>query len=281
MLNLRTTITGLALVLAGVGCNSLSSLAITEEGFFTNGDDRLHYAFDRPKTGSGPFPVVILGHGPGRVTAERNAARAPRWLEHGVAVLRYDKRGVGASEGVYSKAFSNLPVLAGDMVAAVDFIKRDPRVDPTRIGLMGVSQAGWIIPIAATTSPDVAFTVILSGPTVTAMQANFFDAEADDPELTMDDLSARLAAFQTAPGDFDPRPWLERLDVPGQWVFGEEDRIIPARESAAILDDLIRTHDKPFTIVTHPGQGHGLRGDVDYWPTVLVWYDEYVGKETP
>ena len=87
------------------GCNGLSSLATTEKGFFSNGDIQLHYAFDIPKS-DGPFPVVVLGHGSGRVTANRNARRAPRLLEHGIAVFRYDKRGVGKSDGEYSKAFS-------------------------------------------------------------------------------------------------------------------------------------------------------------------------------
>ena len=274
----QRTILCLVLTLAWSGCNGLGSLANTEKGFFSNGDTQLHYAFDIPKS-EGPFPVVILGHGSGRVTASHNARRAPRLLEHGIAVFRYDKRGVGKSEGEYSKAFSHLPVLAGDMVAAVDFIKDHPQVDPTRIGLMGVSQAGWIIPVAATRSSDVAFTMILSGPTVTTMQANFFDAEADDSDLSIDDLSERLRSLRTSAGDFSPLPYLEQLDVPGLWIFGEEDRIMPARESAAILHELMRTQNKPFTVITQPGLDHGLRfvetgKGFDYWPDLLAWFDD-------
>ena len=253
-----STVVSLVLAFTACGCRGLGSLAITEKGFFQNGDVQLHYAFDRPRT-EGPFPVVVLGHGSGRITAQRNAGYAPRLLKHGIAVFRYDKRGVGRSGGEYSKAFSNLPVLALDMVAAVDFIKDHPQVDPTRIGLMGVSQAGWIIPIAAARSPDVRSTIILSGPTVTAMQANFFDAEADDPSLSMDALSERLRSFRTSPGDFDPRPHIEQMECPGLWIFGREDRIIPVRESAAILDKLIRAKNKPFKVITHPGLDHGLR----------------------
>ncbi|MHC5209877.1 MAG: alpha/beta hydrolase family protein [Planctomycetota bacterium] len=66
------------------------------------------------------------------------------------------------------------------------------------------------------------------------------------------------------------------MHVPGLWVYGAEDRIIPARESAAILDELVHTQGKPFTVITHPGQGHGLRGERPYWPEVLAWFDEHV-----
>lgn len=160
------------------------------------------------------------------------------------------------------------------MVAAVEWIRDDPRIDPTRIGLMGGSQAGWVIPNAATRSPDVDFIILLSGPTVTAQQANYWDSIADDRSLSIDPLENRLSTFVLPSVDFDGRPDWEELEIPGLWLFGEEDRIIPARSSTTILQGLVESGGKPFTDIVYPGEGHGL--DVDYWPDLFAWFDQTV-----
>jgi hypothetical protein len=67
-----------------------------------NGDVRLAYSLDLP-AGSGPFPAIVAGHGSGRVTRQQMEGSAARWTAMGFAVLRFDKRGVGESTGVYSE----------------------------------------------------------------------------------------------------------------------------------------------------------------------------------
>jgi predicted acyl esterase len=62
---------------------------------------RLAYTIDWP-AGNGPFPAVVLVHGSGRVTRADHAMLARQFTAHGWAALRYDKRGVGESQGVYS-----------------------------------------------------------------------------------------------------------------------------------------------------------------------------------
>ena len=122
--------------------------------------------------GKGPFPAVILitgsgpqnrdealmGHKPFLVIAD--------WLtRNGIAVLRYDDRGVAKSQGVYSMATS--ADLATDAEAALSFLKTDSRINPGMTGLMGHSEGGLIAPIVASTNPGVAFIVSLAGPGVT------------------------------------------------------------------------------------------------------------------
>lgn len=252
----------------------LEPFAETETGFFQSGEVSLHYALDLPVGVDRP-PVVVLSHGSGRVNADRNAETALPLVQRGFAVLRYDKRGVGESGGEFSKAFAHMTVLAGDLVAAVDFIKGDARVDGSRIGLMGSSQAGWVIPEAAVRSGDVSFVIIRSGPTVTGQQANHWDQIADDRSLSIAELEERLRRFEPSGPDLDPRPWLERLRVPGLWLYGREDRIIPAGPSAEILEELVGGRSLPFTVVTFPGVGHGL--EVNYWPALFDWYDRELG----
>ena len=86
---------------------------------------------------------------------------------------------------MYSKATDHMTLQAGDLVAAVDFLKGDSRIDALRIGLMGPSQAGFVVPEAAVRSPDVSFVILISGPTVTIQQANHWDEIADDQSRTL------------------------------------------------------------------------------------------------
>ena len=243
-------------------CRSQTALgpsATTEEGFFTSGTTRLSYALDIPVAGSPPYPLVVYGHGSGPDTKNTFKTSARRLVEKEVAVLRFDKRGVGDSDGVYQRGLADFHLLAGDLVAAVDFVMQDSRIDPTRIGFLGASQAGWIIPIAATRSEHVAFTILLSGPAVTGGQHNFWDEIADDETLTISQLSALLAEFQPPPGDFDPRPFIEQMTAPGLWLLGDQDRIIPARESAQIVRDIAEAFGRPLTVIVYPNGDHSLR----------------------
>ena len=110
-------------------------------------------------TGSGPQnrDESIAGHKPFLVLAD--------WLtRNGIAVLRYDDRGVGRSKGNY--ATSTTADFASDAQAAVLFLKSDPQINSKAIGLIGHSEGGLIAPIVASAGTDVAFVVSLAGPGV-------------------------------------------------------------------------------------------------------------------
>src|SRR4030095_8394292 len=68
--------------------------------FFENGDVRLAFSLDLP-SGAGPLPAVVLGHGSGRVTRDQLTWASRHFTDLGFAVLRFDKRGVGASTGTF------------------------------------------------------------------------------------------------------------------------------------------------------------------------------------
>ena len=110
--------------------------------------------------GKGPFPVVIYGHGSQGCTRDVGAS-GNFFVRHGVAFLAFDKRGAGESTGNWQTA--SLPELAGDLLAGVAFLKGRQDIDPTRIGIWGVSQGGWLSSIAAGSSPDVAFQIAQVG----------------------------------------------------------------------------------------------------------------------
>jgi dienelactone hydrolase len=99
--------------------------------------------------GSGPFPAVVLVHGSEKDAATLLYDEPNRYAAHGVAVLVFDKRGTGRSGGDYGQDFDQL---AGDVLAAVAWVRKQPRIDPERVGLAGYSQGGWVAPLAASRS---------------------------------------------------------------------------------------------------------------------------------
>ncbi|TAL65278.1 MAG: alpha/beta fold hydrolase [Bacteroidetes bacterium] len=125
--------------------------------------------------GKGPFPAVILitGSGPQNRNEELMGHKpflviADFLSRNGIAVLRYDDRGVGKSQGSQLNVTS--ADLATDAEAAFNFLTNYTKVDPERIGLMGHSEGGLIAPIVAVSNPGIAFIVSLAGPGVTGQQ---------------------------------------------------------------------------------------------------------------
>ncbi len=120
-----------------------------------------------PRT-KAPFPVVVLitGSGP-QNRNEELLGHHPFWVlsDHltraGIAVLRFDDRGVGKSTGKFSTATS--ADFASDVLAAVEYLKTRPEINWKKIGLVGHSEGGLIAPMCAVQSKDVAFIVMMAG----------------------------------------------------------------------------------------------------------------------
>jgi hypothetical protein len=266
-----------AAALAAAGCGAPPTAVPSPGGdsgtTFASGDVRLSYALDLP-AGAGPFPALVFGHGSGRSTKADAAPLAARLAARGYAVLRYDKRGVGLSGGTYenvgvANSERMIGVLAGDMAAGAAFLASRPEIDGRRIGLIGGSQAGWIMPAAAARG-GVWCMVLLVGPTVSVGEEIFYSALAEGTTTSFEELSLRLLAFQ-GPRGYDPRPTLERLDVAGFWILGGQDRSIPTRETVAILRELAAA-GRPFRWVVHEQAGHSL-GGVDVLAEVVEFLD--------
>jgi pimeloyl-ACP methyl ester carboxylesterase len=131
-----------------------------EDVQFTSGAIRIAGTLSRP-VGGGRMPAIALVHGSGPEDRDYVLPWARFLVRHGVAVLGYDKRGVGGSGGDWNNA--SFDDLAGDAIAAVQYLKTRPDIDGGRIGLLGISQAGWILPLAAVQSKEVSFLISVSG----------------------------------------------------------------------------------------------------------------------
>lgn len=138
-----------------------------EDVRFSNADIRLAGTLTTPATG-GRHPAIILVHYSGPADRESVLPFARFLIRCGIAVLGYDKRGVGESTGDWNVA--SFDDLADDAVAAFEYLKTRRDIDGTRVGLFGVSQAGWVMPLAAVKAPDLAFLISVSGAGVSAAE---------------------------------------------------------------------------------------------------------------
>lgn len=217
--------------------------------------------------GDGPHPALVVAHGSGEARRSGYEDLAGQLVAQGFAFLAYDKRGVGDSEGTYSgigpgNSVAMFELLADDVVAGVGHLAARPDIDAKSIGVLGISQGGWIGPLAAARSPAVSFLVIVSGPAVSVGEENYYselsgEREGGSREGSDAELTAQLAAFG-GPHGFDPVPVLEELRVPGLWILGDGDRSIPIPETVARLETLVAA-GRPYKLRVLPGVGHGMR----------------------
>ncbi len=249
----------------------------TEDVIYTSEGVDLAGTVTLPVDGEGPYPAVVLVHGSGRSTRDL-LERFTRFLANeGFAVLAADKRGVGESGGSYTgnASESRLLLLASDAAAGVELMAERPDVNAEKIGLLGGSQAGWIIPAAAVQSGQVAFMVNLSGPVVTVGQEGVYSAFTGDgsSNLTISDEELAEEVLAAAGRGFDPIPYISQLDIPGLWLFGALDRSVPIPQSVDYLQEIIDTEGKTnFSYTVFPNGDHALweseTGFLSDWPHI-------------
>ena len=140
----------------------LDDFTVEKDVSFINGDVRLVGDLTLPKT-KGPHPAVILIHGCCGSKPTRDFGYWSTYLaHHGIAVLAYDRRGGGASGGDFNSA--TYEDVAGDVVAGFDMLTRRADIDPKRIGVFGMSNGGYVAPLAVVRSGGrIAFVVVRSG----------------------------------------------------------------------------------------------------------------------
>ncbi len=204
--------------------------------------------------GSGPFPAVAMVHGSGPHGREEFQVFGAYCALLGVAVLADDKRGIGQSRGTYPGEAATphtIDVLAKDAQAEVRYLASLPQVDATRVGLLGDSQAGWIIALAAARERTVRWAVPLVGPTVSVDESDGWGALAGRGVGAPSGTPAAMLAEVRAAGrgGFDPEPSLRRLGIPVHWVFADDDRNVPTELCIERLRALQDGHDYSWTVV--------------------------------
>lgn len=202
--------------------------------------------------GDGPFPAVVLITGSGAQDRDETLlghkpflVLADHLTRHGVAVLRFDDRGVAKSGGKHDGATS--ADFATDAHAAVAYLKTRKEVNPKLIGLMGHSEGGLIAPIVAAAHPeDVGFLVLLAGPGVPGdevlklQQQVILKAMGSSPETMK--MAARVMdvilphAKQPGPADERKKKMVKALTDFAATLSKEELKHLGAEEDAGKPD---------------------------------------------
>lgn len=143
-----------------------------EEVEYENGDVKIAGTLTLPP-GEGKVPAALLISGSGALNRDLELAGHKPFLvlaDHltrlGIAVLRVDDRGIGGSTGSTWQSTSRDK--AADVLAGVRFLRGHDRIDPERVGLIGISEGGLVAPLALNrVEPGtIAYAVLLAGPGV-------------------------------------------------------------------------------------------------------------------
>jgi uncharacterized protein len=197
--------------------------------------------------GTGPFPAALLICGTGPHDRDETIFGHKPFLvisdyltRHGIAVLRYDKRGVGKSTG--NQALANGEDFATDAEAGIAYLKTRKEIDPHRIGLIGHSEGGYTAPLVASTDSTIAWIVLLAGPGLRGGDLSLLQlgviakasGESDAAIAATKNLTAKMYAVTTA----EKNP--ANLSADLQAVMDADDlgRQLPPAQRAKAINEL-------------------------------------------
>jgi dienelactone hydrolase len=244
--------------------------------------------------GNGPFPAVIMIHGSG------TSIRDSLWYltlthhlqENGIVVLLPDKRGSEKSQGNWRT--SSFDDLATDTIAAVEYLKEQSNVTISQIGIIGMSQGGWIAPIVATKTSDISFIVDVVGTSVTTHEQLLYEENNNLREMGfLPGISNAISYVSTfvlrkfsqkdfwnAIGNFDPLPYWQDVNIPTLVMYGNEDTNVPTMRSKGRLESLDKDN---ITVRIYEGSGHALQdpigqGDSIFREDALMDITEFIAS---
>ncbi|NSW95128.1 MAG: alpha/beta hydrolase [Bacteroidales bacterium] len=197
----------------------------TEEVKFKNSLHNINIAgtLTMPE-GKGPFPAVILVTGSGAQNRDEEIMGHKPFMviadyltRNGIAVLRYDDRGVGGSEGNYAEATS--ADLAQDAIASFNYLNERPEIMKEMTGIAGHSEGGLIAAIAASSEKRVAFVISIAGTGVTGEEVlhrqnrDISSVASMTPEQIEDNISINKKLFAVLKKEKDNQKAEQKIEA--------------------------------------------------------------------
>lgn len=197
--------------------------------------------------------------------------------DQGIGILYYDPRGIGDSDGRWGRA--SLTDFAEDAIAAINYLQQRKEIDATRIGIIGLGEAGWVAQIVAATAPqDVKIMASLGGPIIDPNEQLINEYHSSYVCNGQDSTSAYDKAAQKAQSHlnwvnmlpitkrwrhmkmklgFEPAEYIQELQIPSLFLFGSNDgQVYPSWS----IDELNRifpdTLPQNFEVHTIIGANH-------------------------
>ncbi|MEV8638470.1 alpha/beta hydrolase [Streptosporangium sp. NPDC051023] len=147
-----------------------------------------------PTEGKGPRGLVVFAHGDGVADASGDEVYRPIWeafARAGYASLSWNKPGVGGAPGNW--LHQSMSDRSAEVDAALDWAKRQPEIDPNRLGVWGISQGGWVLPKVAGDRTDLRFMILVGAAVNWVRQGEYnLRAELQDQGAPAGKLDAEL-----------------------------------------------------------------------------------------
>jgi dipeptidyl aminopeptidase/acylaminoacyl peptidase len=243
----------------------LNETTYTEVSFVNKHDGVLisGMLFKPKNIDSFPMAVIIHGSGPSMRDNAWYLSIAKHLQDNGIGVLLPDKRGCEKSEGKWIGV--TFDTLATDTESAINFIRNESKINYTEIGIIGMSQGGWITPIVAARERSLAYVVNMSGSMTSTDEQLLHEEYYNIAPYTYNVIAKLISPITTnnlkkkeslAPlMGFDPVPYWKKTSVPVFIAYGENDTNCPIKKSVERLDDENLNH---FKYKIYPAGGHGI-----------------------
>ncbi|WP_433253759.1 alpha/beta hydrolase [Streptosporangium sp. CA-135522] len=266
-----------------------SDLSATEVSFQGSGGLAMHGTVLSPAMAKPTRPGMVLVHGAGTGTPrEKLMGEAVEFARKGLSVLIYDKRSEGYS--LFRRSYSQL---ADDALGAVAALRSQPGVDPAKVGIWGLSEGGWVAPLAASRSRDIAFVVLVGANALPplrqqawAVMAGLRKAGVSGPlvDRAEPNLYRVIADGGMFPEPYyDPEPVITALRQPVLGIWGTRDLLTPPRESPPLFARALeKSGNRHYAFHFFPGADHAAHqtpdGGVTRLPELAPGYADLVGS---
>ena len=219
--------------------------------------------------GDGPFPAAVVIHGSGPSHRDNGwyLTLTKHLTDNGVVLLLPDKRGSEKSGGDWTT--SSFEDLASDTLAAIEYLREQQSVPLSGVGVIGMSQGGWIAPLVASQEDDLAFLVSMVGSVVSPREQLLYEENYNLRQVGfLPGISNVLAyvgyanvRYLAQPQlydlivDYDPLPYWRDISIDSLVLFGANDTNVPSAESAERLSNL---ENRRIRVKVFEGSGHAL-----------------------
>ncbi len=205
------------------------------------------------------YPVIIVV--PEDIYPKEQFSTSTKvFLENGIGVIAYDKRGTFKSSGdaitpTIENSKESIELMSSDLLALVSYLKSMPNIDPKKIGLFCTGEGSWICSKAQALDSQIALSVNIVGSS-TSFGIQKYYSQLSGNDLDGNNLSEysilqidSLVNNYSGPSGFDPFPDLKSISTPQLWILGELDFKNPTRQSVLILNELIFEYQKEIDLL--------------------------------
>ncbi|MBB4636402.1 alpha/beta fold hydrolase [Longimicrobium terrae] len=239
-----------------------------------------------PSARRGRVPAVVLITGSGPQDRDAASPAIPGWRmfrqiadtlsRRGIAVLRLDDQGTGASRGMAARVTTES--FAEDITAAVAFLRGRAEVDPARVALAGHSEGGLIAPMVAASDPRVRAVVLMAGPSwsgarvldyqtrnglaAAGLSGAALDSALAAARVQRDSLAAATPWLRWFM-DHDPLPTARRVRAPVLVMQGATDRQVTPEQAQELAAAIRAGGNRDVTVRVFPETNHLFLHDAD------------------